>query len=119
MRRRTFFKTVIGVSGTLLGVKFFSSYWSRGKEGPIPTSTETAITRNPIRLENTLPGTTQWQIPEGKTATTQIQAYTSARSVTPGQKLSIYVSTQYEGTTYDIEIYRMGWYQGKGGRLMT
>ena len=119
MRRRTFLKTVIGVSGTLLGVKFLSSYWSRGKEGVIPTSTKTAMTSNPIRLENILPGTTQWQIPEGKAATTQIQAYTSARSVAPGQKLSIYVSTQYEGTTYDIEIYRMGWYQGKGGRLMT
>ncbi|HEY4383326.1 MAG TPA: N,N-dimethylformamidase beta subunit family domain-containing protein, partial [Ktedonobacteraceae bacterium] len=54
-----------------------------------------------------------------KAATTQIQAYVGARSVAPGHSLSFYVSTQHAGTRYEIRIYRMGWYQGMGGRLMT
>ena len=119
MRRRTFLQALIGVGGTVIGTKLLSSYVSRGKGGVLPTVPKAAMAKNPIRRENTFPGTTQWQIPEGKGATTQIQAYTSALSVAPGQKLTVYVSTQDEGTSYDIEMYRMGWYQGKGGRLMT
>ncbi|HYB02337.1 MAG TPA: N,N-dimethylformamidase beta subunit family domain-containing protein, partial [Ktedonobacteraceae bacterium] len=30
-----------------------------------------------------------------------------------------YVSTQTEGTSYTLAIYRLGWYQGTGGRLMS
>jgi len=62
-------------------------------------------------------GTNSWQIPGGKEATTQIQAYASATSVLPGQTLTFYVSTQIEGTPYSIGIYRLGWYEGFGGRL--
>ncbi len=74
---------------------------------------------NPIVLENAHLGTNSWKIPSGKEATTQIQAYASATSVLPGQKLTFYVSTQQEGTSYSIDIYRLGWYEGYGGRLMT
>jgi len=74
---------------------------------------------NPIVLENAHLGTNSWKIPSGKEATTQIQAYASATSVLPGQQLTFYVSTQEEGTSYSIDIYRLGWYQGYGGRLMT
>src|SRR6266581_8838805 len=74
---------------------------------------------NVIVLENAHLGTNSWKIPSGKEATTQIQAYASATSVLPGQKLTFYVSTQEEGTAYSIDIYRLGWYGGSGGRLMT
>ena len=82
-------------------------------------SRTTAISGNPIALENAHLGTDNWKIPAGKESSTQIQAYTSATSVSPGQKLTFYVSTQDEGTLYSIDIYRVGWYQGYGGRLMT
>ena len=82
-------------------------------------SRTTAISGNPIVLENAHLGTDNWKIPAGKESSTQIQAYTSATSVSPGQKLTFYVSTQDEGTLYSIDIYRVGWYQGYGGRLMT
>ena len=71
---------------------------------------------NPITRENAKAGTTAWQIPVSKAATIQIQAYANVRSVAPGQQLTLYVSTQQAGTPYTIDIYRMGWYQGKGGR---
>jgi hypothetical protein len=74
---------------------------------------------NPITRENALTGTTDWKIPPGQEATTQIQAYPSARSVAPGQQLTLYVSTQQPGTKYTIFIYRVGWYNGTGARLMT
>jgi hypothetical protein len=74
---------------------------------------------NPIVIENTHVGTESWKIPKGKESTTQIQAYASATSVLPGQKLTFYVSTQVEGTNYSIDIYRLGWYGGSGGRLMA
>jgi len=82
-------------------------------------SRTTAISGNPIALENTHLGTDDWKIPAGKESSTQIQAYASATSVSPGQKLTFYVSTRYKGTVYSIDIYRLGWYQGYGGRLMT
>lgn len=80
---------------------------------PTPTATGNAIVR-----ENAQAGTGDWQIPSGHSASTQIQAYDSATSVSAGQALTFYVSTQQEGTPYSINIYRLGWYQGLGGRLM-
>jgi hypothetical protein len=74
---------------------------------------------NNIVNENAHLGTNSWQIPFDKGASRQIQAYTSATSVSPGQKLTFYVSTQIEGTHYSISIYRLGWYGGLGGRLMS
>ena len=81
---------------------------------------QTPVTSNNLIVaENARPGTNYWQIPGGKEATIEIQAYASATSVSSGQKLIFYVSTQYEGTAYSIDIYRLGWYAGYGGRLMT
>ena len=78
-----------------------------------------ATTKNVIISENTHLGTDSWKIPASKEATTQIQAYASATSVSPGQNISFYVSTQQDNTTYWIDIFRLGWYQGYGGRLMS
>ena len=84
-----------------------------------PNSQELSNTQNIITTENTHLGTDSWRIPTGKEATTQIQAYASATSVAPGQNIIFYVSTQLDTTTYWIDIFRLGWYQGYGGRLMS
>lgn len=68
--------------------------------------------------ENQLPGTTDWLIPDAEAATTEIQAYAGATSLSPGQTLTVYVSTQITGTPYTIQFYRLGWYGGSGGRLL-
>jgi hypothetical protein len=72
-----------------------------------------------IMRENAFQGTSDWKIPVSKAASIQIQAYASATSVSPGETLNFYVSTRKEATTYSIDIYRLGWYGGKGGRLMA
>src|SRR5881396_2470511 len=82
--------------------------------------TTTAAQSNPVVLENQQPGTTQWQIPWGSSATDsagQIKGYASAVSVNKGQNITFYVSVN-PAQTYTIDVYRMGWYQGLGGRLV-
>lgn len=111
------FLAVLGISATavLFGSNFFLSRESNGNQLPLsPTAT---VSTNVIERENALQGTTGWEIPPGSAATTQIQAYASATSVLPGQKLTFYVSTQADGTLYSLGIYRLGWYGGMGGRL--
>jgi len=75
-------------------------------------------TRNSIVLENSKPGTNQWDIPGGYEATTEIQAFAGSTSVAPKEKISFYVSVQVPNTLYTISFYRLGWYAGLGGRLM-
>ncbi len=74
---------------------------------------------NPILRENALPGSTNWLIANGHAATTQIQGYASAESATAGQELTFYVSTQLPAVPYTVDVYRLGWYHGAGGRLLT
>jgi hypothetical protein len=74
---------------------------------------------NVIARENAQLGTRKWQIPANKEASTQIQAYASATSVMLGDKLTFYVSTEIQGDRFSVDIYRLGWYGGDGGRLMT
>src|SRR5947209_6560055 len=73
---------------------------------------------NAIVRENALPGTNSWEIPADRAATIQIQAYASATSVLPGHKITFYVSTLQDGSLYSINVFRLGWYGGDGGRLM-
>jgi hypothetical protein len=106
--------TAAGVVGTHL---YFSS--NSQPHTLMPTSTA-PIVQAPgkiISAENALPGTTAWLIP-GASYSIQIQAYASATSVNPGQELTFYVSTQHSGTPYTVQIYRLGWYGGAGGRLL-
>src|SRR5260221_8330214 len=108
-----FIVVAVVLAGSLFGPGLFASRTSGGDSQTLVTS------GNPIVIENAHLGTDSWMIPRGKESTTQIQAYASATSVLPGQKLTFYVSTQVEGTAYSINIYRLGWYAGFGGRLMT
>ena len=75
---------------------------------------------NPIVIENQQPGTSQWRIPWGSAATDgggQIKGYASHTSVNKGENITFYVSVN-PAQTYTIDVYRMGWYQGLGGRPM-
>jgi N,N-dimethylformamidase beta subunit-like, C-terminal len=94
---------------------------------PTPSSTATAsapaLRQQPtsgaaatIAQENSSPGTTDWLTPPGKRSTTQIQMYLSATSVRPGAALSVFVSVQTAGALFSIDIFRLGWYGGKGAR---
>jgi len=120
MKRRTAIAVIVsGVSGaTLLASKYMPPYVKGifGGQQATQGHPATGAAPNPISLENALPGTSDWMISAGRAATIQIQAYLSARSVAPGNPLTFSVSTQQAGTRYTIDIYRLGWYQGHGGR---
>jgi len=51
--------------------------------------------------------------------TGKIEGYASASSVNVGEGITFYVSIKNLATHYDIRIYRLGWYDGDGGRLIA
>lgn len=84
-------------------------------------ATELALAQsNPIVIENQQPGTGDWEIQWGRAGTDvggQVKGYASATSVNKGDSITFHVSVK-PAQTYMIDIYRIGWYQGLGGRLM-
>jgi N,N-dimethylformamidase beta subunit-like protein len=71
---------------------------------------------NAVQAENAQPGSDGWHAaPAPEHA---IEGYASETSVAPGSTLHLHVSTAPAGR-YRIEIYRLGWYGGSGGRLQT
>jgi len=63
--------------------------------------------------ENDKPGTTAWEI---HGAHAGISGFASLAYAQPGQKVTLYVSTT--GRTFRAQAFRMGYYQGKGARLI-
>jgi hypothetical protein len=78
----------------------------------------TPVGSTTIAQENGYPGTTDWMVPPAQRSTTQIQAYLSATSVRPGAVLSVFVSVQTADTPFSIDVFRLGWYGGKGARRL-
>ncbi|MBG1245351.1 N,N-dimethylformamidase beta subunit family domain-containing protein [Nostoc sp. NZL] len=71
---------------------------------------------NPVYLENLNPGTTNWKLDNRGSG--EIAGYTSVTSVNKGESLDIKVSLGQAGQ-YTIDVYRLGYYGGTGGRLIT
>ncbi len=75
-----------------------------------------------IQRENTKPGALDWQltnvrIPAGAVRSKDLEGYCSHQSIEAGQKLQIMVSANPPGA-FRLEIFRMGYYGGRGARLM-
>src|SRR5437016_1067048 len=89
------------------------------------TSTDNSVTFtfvSPVVLENQQPGSGNWQmwlhgIPPADDVNKQIKGYASATSVSKGESITFYVTVN-PAQQYTMDVYRMGWYQGLGGRLM-
>lgn len=119
MKRRNFLVLLASGVGGAVALAVAKYFPSSDAQSPRTAATQAAPTaNNPIVAENALFGTAGWQIQPGHEATIEIQAYASARSVAPGQGLTFYVSTLEDTIPYTLAIYRLGWYQGTGGRLM-
>ena len=71
---------------------------------------------NSIVAENTCPGTDSWRDTLSTGASNAINAFPVPASVNRGQSIRLYISTT--ASTYTFRVYRMGWYQGHGARLM-
>ncbi|MFC5285850.1 DUF4082 domain-containing protein [Actinokineospora guangxiensis] len=71
---------------------------------------------NPVVCENSKAGTPRdsWFI---ESHYGDIEGFATAASVQPGQRLDFKIKTP--STDYEIDIVRLGWYQGHGGRLQA
>jgi hypothetical protein len=77
---------------------------------------QTANSHNPITIENQKPGTPDWQLTNPATGG-EIEGYASLTSVNRGEEIKLFVNTKEP--SYTIDIFRMGWYGGAGGRRMV
>src|SRR5687767_3320850 len=92
-----------------------------------PKPAENQEVKNAIVQENEHEGTSDWliDVPDKKCdypdhqncRRENIEGFCSLASINPGETLNVFVSTNPE-TAYNLDIYRMGYYGGKGGRLM-
>jgi hypothetical protein len=73
---------------------------------------------NATQFENAKVGSSGWIIPTSQIATNhEIEGYASASSVNRGDSIQLFVNTA--ASLYRIEIWRLGWYNGAGGRLIA
>jgi len=79
----------------------------------IPAQTFAA---NYIQTENAKPGSTEWKLANPGYASSVIEGYASLTSVNRGGRILLFVNTQE--STYKMDIFRMGYYGGAGGRRM-
>ena len=92
----------------------------------IPGGNAMAQSKRPrtITQENQLPGADNWQLTrvridrKGGFRSPWIEGYCSQQSVAAGETLDIFVSTK-PARQFTIEIFRTGYYQGKGARQLT
>ena len=74
---------------------------------------------NPIQIENAREGDWNWQRAFAAPAPTgSIDGYLGAISAAPGDTVTVHASTQ-PAATFRVEVFRIGWYDGVGGRLLT
>ena len=125
-RRRTF--AVLGVLVVVVILVLVVVDSSSGPASSTSTTTTTPVAHHShVKLtagafgreaswvlnENKHPGTTAWQIPASNQANV-IAGFANKDDASQGQKVTFYVTTP--SPSYTVTAYRMGWYQGKGGR---
>ncbi len=79
-------------------------------------------TDNPIRIENQLTGADDWQLTRVRVdgdgfRSPWVEGYCSRQSVLAGETIDIMVSTN-PARSVRLEFFRLGYYGGKGARLM-
>ena len=82
----------------------------------LPVAHAAAAPMNPIQVENSLPGDPNWDNFSANLNQQMLSGYASQTSINHGQSINFYVTTTEP--SFQIQIYRMGWYQGDGARLM-
>src|SRR5258707_3410956 len=83
----------------------------------VSVSATCSAPRNAIEAENCLPGNPSSQWYAWGTGSKNIQGFTTDISVNAGQTVFFKISTT--AIAYRIDIYRIGYYQGQGARLVT
>ncbi|HEX8997895.1 MAG TPA: N,N-dimethylformamidase beta subunit family domain-containing protein [Ktedonobacterales bacterium] len=101
---------VIGALALTLGLLGASSIVA-------PPPVAHAATLNPIQAENSLPGDPTWNDFASVAAQDAISGFGSKISVNHGDSLDLYVTTT--AASFTISVYRTGWYNGDGARLIS
>jgi hypothetical protein len=75
-----------------------------------------------VAAENGAPGTTAWRLPGppqliGGAAHGPVTGYVGAQAIAAGERQAVYVNA-YGARTVTLQVFRMGWYGGRGGRLV-
>jgi hypothetical protein len=78
--------------------------------------TMNVYTTNIIQAENLKLGTTEWKLTNSALLTQAIEGYPSMQSVNAGGQIQFLINTKDPNVA--IDVFRMGWYQGLGGRRM-
>jgi Domain of unknown function (DUF4347)/Domain of unknown function (DUF4082) len=89
-----------------------------GTRENIVSAGTTITAQNAIVLENQQAGTTDWQIGSTFATNNEIAGYGDASSINKGQALNLKVSLAQAGK-YNLNVYRLGYYGGAGGRLIS
>ncbi|MBC8167319.1 MAG: hypothetical protein H7Y20_15795, partial [Bryobacteraceae bacterium] len=79
------------------------------------TSQGASSAPNAIVAENRLPGTKRWQV-KNLSLRHEIEGYASGDSVAAGGSINLHVRCHTR--LYTIEVFRLGWYGGDGGRSL-
>ena len=80
-----------------------------------------SMKKNPVADENSKPGTTDWQLTYIRSKdhrSASLEGYCSRTSVKAGEQIDVFISSEQD-TEVTIDVYRMGYYGGKGGRYIT
>ncbi len=93
----------------LFGLIFLDVNWAKNKP-------QVTLPNNPITIENQKTGSDNWHL-NNPAINHEIEGYASLTSVDRGSQIELFVNTK--DPTYTIEIFRMGWYGGKGARQVT
>ena len=83
--------------------------------GGVPINVAAAA--NPVVAENQQAGSSAWKLGSlvADDVTQQVKGYASATSVNQNATITFYVSVN-PVQTYNLDVYRIGWYGGLGGR---
>lgn len=89
---------------------------------PMTAAAQHPAARGPIPAENARPGAADWQLTRVRAdgdgfRCPWIEGYCSKQSVTAGEAIEIMVSTR-PARPFRIELFRMGYYGGRGARLV-
>ncbi|QEC50093.1 DUF4082 domain-containing protein [Baekduia soli] len=100
---------------------------SSGESGRSNTAQAKPLARtcgsgNAVVLENCVPGTASWKLTNaGRAYDNGIEGFATATSVNQGGSVDLKINTGPSGDNapFHIDIYRMGWYGGTHGRLIS
>ncbi|HRH98547.1 MAG TPA: twin-arginine translocation signal domain-containing protein, partial [Prosthecobacter sp.] len=110
MDRRDFIKTTTAAAAATGARTLLSAPSS--KRQPDLIKTENARPGESFQLTRMMPDNAK------SYRTSLIEGYCSRQSIKAGEKLDIFVSTK-PTAKFTIDIFRMGYYEGAGSRLMT